>query len=827
MKKIYWLLIVSLLSSSYTWAQTGNCVESRTSEFIQNNTMKVGLRNGGDFFWDGYSSSQYNIPYVYGQPSPKTFFAAAVWMGAYDTGGNLKVAAQTYRNNGNDYWAGPLDASTGLPVQDACTNFDRIWKVKRWAIERHIADFDDNGVIDGSTDVTILQWPGRNNPQFSAQMGFSLPANEDFAPFFDRNNNGNYEPLLGDFPVYDHGNGTAISEEILWSVFNDNGNLHTQSNGQALKVEVHQTAYLFSCSNNPIINQTLFMSHKVINKSSTPLVDFRFGHWADHNLGCLYDDYVGTLASKNTIYSYNQDFFDDTLCGTILGYGTSPPVQAMTFLNQNLYKSIFHINNNGPTGDPTSTIGYYRLLDGKFMNGTPLTYGGDGYDPNSTAVTDYVFPDHPNDFNGWSMASEALSGLDIRMIGSIAKDTLQVGESWTVDVSFSYHRDLDSNSYSQVSVMSQELDVIQQYYDNNFNTLTCNTPVSCVTNCVFPGDANNNGIANDFDILTMGLQYGNSAAVRTTIGDNWLPYNPPTPATNAYEDADGNGPINQADFDANTTNFQLTHPLYTGAAEGDNSVGSDLFFERHYPTNNLPFFPPYDTIVHLNKLAVLDVEFGSANQSITDLHAVTFRISYDDAVLESVPQAFGVGMNRLESGWINADSAGTYTRRLEETGKIHYVTTRLDQTNITGSGNLGRLIFKVKNTAPVNAALMNTQVCFEDFKAIKADGSVINLGAQCATILYRDTLFTSIHKVAANSPTVQVYPNPANQLLTVEMEETARSILLYNSMGILVHQIQNPERLQVIERQSWPTGLYTVVIEFEDGQKAVRKLIWR
>lgn len=829
------LLAAMFIASCYSKdTQAQNCVESTAQEYIQNSDMKIMFRNAGDMFWDG-TQAQYAVPYVYNQANQvHATFAAGTWMGGYDSGGNLLLSAQTYRSNGNDYWAGPLDALTGTAL--GCTDFDRIWKVQRWAVEEHLADYNDNGIIDGPTNISLLKWPGRGNPHFAAQMGFSLPVNQELAPFYDINSDGIYDPLDGDYPVFEHGNQNAIAEEVLWSVFNDNGGLHTQTNGSPLKVEVQQTAYLFSCSNDPLLNKTLFVKHKVINRSALPVYGFYYGVWSDFDLGCSHDDYVGTIPSKNTIYAYNQDGYDDNPCGLAgqSGYGANPPVQAVTILNHPLAHSIYHTNSSSsPTGDPISAIGYYNLLSGKFANGTPLTVGGTGYnpaDPNAV-LTNYMFPDNPNDPLGWSMVTENLTGLDQRILGSAFKDTLLPGETFVVDLAYSYHRDMDSSHLQNVNLMYQQIDMVQQYYDDNFNLIACAQPAYCTSNCVYPGDANNNGVDNDFDILEMGLKYNGSATARTQIGDHWMPHTPPTPITNAYVDANGDNTVDTLDLIVNKDNWQETHSLYTGAVEGFNTVGTDLFFERFYQTSPLHIYPRTDTIVELNGYAILDVNFGDALQYITDLHGVTFRVNYDETVLnlQETPlyPIVGLGKTELTNGWLDDDGAAVHSRMTLEEGRVHYVGTRLNQVNYTSGGNIGRLIFKVDPNTPMNASTMSTQVCFEDFKAIRADGTTISIGAQCATISYRDQNYNSIQTIQAVAPAISLYPNPINYQLNIDLgEERATSIQLFNVLGMEVRSLKDVSGIVEIQKNKLAQGVYTVVVHFENGTHSSHKVMF-
>jgi hypothetical protein len=828
------ILAAILVASCYSNVIKGqNCVESIAQEYIQNSDMKIMIRNAGDMFWDGIQA-QYAVPYTYSQnPQVHAAFAVGTWMGGYDTGGNLLLAAQTYRSNGNDYWAGPLDPATGEASR--CDDFDKIWKVERWAVEQHIADYNDNGIIDGPTNLSILEWPGRNNPNFAAQMGFSLPANQDLAPFYDRNSDGIYNHFDGDYPVFEHGNVNAIAEEVLWSVFNDHGNLHTQTGGLPLKVEVQQTAYLFSCSNDPLLNKTLFVKHKVISRSALPVYDYYYGVWADFDMGCSNDDYVGTIPSKNTMYAYNADNHDDNPCGTMgqAGYGVNPPVQAMTILNHSLANSIYHTNSSSsPTGDPASAIQYYRLLSGVFPNNTPLTTGGTGYNPNdpNAVSTNYMFPDNPNDPSGWSMYTEGLSGLDQRVLGTIHKDSLLPGEVFTVDLAYSYHRDLDSSHIQNVNLMYQEVDIIQQYYDNNFNLIACAQPSYCTANCVYPGDANNNGIDNDFDILEMGLKYGASAIARTQIGDHWMPHTPPSPITNAYVDANGDNVIDALDLMVNKDNWQETHSLYTGAVEGFNTLGTDLTFERFYVNSGLPVFPITDTIVELDGYVVLDVNFADTLQHIADVHGVTFRVNYDESVLildqRSTP-ILGLGNTALANGWLDEDGAAVHSRMTIEDGRVHYVGTRLNQVNYTGGGNMGRLIFKVDPNTPINASTLSTQVCFEDFKAIRADGSTISIGAECATILYQDPNYTSISSIQTMAPAISIYPNPTNYQLNIDLgAERAKSIQLFNVLGMEVQSLENASGIVEIQKGKLAQGVYTVVVHFENGTHSSHKVLF-
>ena len=454
----------------------GQCTQPQAIEYLHGNDVRAAFRNAGDMFWDGVEA-QYQVPYTQGQPSISSIFAGALWLGAYDQGGNLLIAAQTYRTAGSDYWSGPLDTAA-QPID--CSGFDKIWQVKGTVVTALLADYNDNGVIDNPIDTSLLLWPGRGNAYSFAINGVQLP-DQDLAPFFDRNFDGIYNPYQGDYPVADPNHTDVIADDMLWMVFNDNGNIHSQSFGLPLKIEVQLTAYAFYCTGDDLINQSIFTRHKIINKNSQNLHNLKIGLWTDFDLGCPSDDYIGTIPNLNTIYAYNQDNNDDTLCSFagIDGYGANPPVQAITLLNHSLTSSSYYVNSGStPMADPSAALSYYRHLDGLLANGTPLTYGGNAYDPSSSNTTPFVFPDNPNSSTGWSMVSAALSGLDQRAIAATTVDTLLSNTSAELFAAYSYHRDIDSNNLQNINLMYQQIPVLQSFYNNGYENSLCSHTVS-------------------------------------------------------------------------------------------------------------------------------------------------------------------------------------------------------------------------------------------------------------------------------------------------------------------------------------------------------------
>src|ERR1700743_1076390 len=102
------------------------CLPATAAVDLDINNVRARLMTGGDMWWDiGEGVAAYEIPKGSGKSSQ---FAASCWIGGFDKQGQLKVAAQTYRQDGNDYWPGALDHN-GKITGDTCKLWDKQWKV--------------------------------------------------------------------------------------------------------------------------------------------------------------------------------------------------------------------------------------------------------------------------------------------------------------------------------------------------------------------------------------------------------------------------------------------------------------------------------------------------------------------------------------------------------------------------------------------------------------------------------------------------------------------------------------------------------------------------
>lgn len=476
------LLITLSLLFSINSDINAQCPQGNAQTELEANNVRARLQIGGDFWWDSNDGGYFVPKPEEGAPEVSAIFSGGLWMGGFDPGGNLKLSAQTYgSNNGSsDYWPGPLNEQ-GEALVDQCINFDRFWQIGVQEVNQHIADFEEDGLIDGAVPFVLMGWPGVGNPQFFDYNGFELPFSDSgLAPFIDRNNNGIYEPLEGDYPDI------KGADQAIWWVFNDAGNIHTQSDGDQIKMETQVMAYSYS-SSDETINSTTFYDLRFIHRASESLEDAYVGLWIDFDLGCFSDDMVGCDPENNLAYVYNADALDGVNscndCQGVYTYCEDIPILGVKILeglktlengqltDQGMSSFMsYHVQGDDPIPFEAislfeNPIGYYNLLNGIWANGIPMTYGGNGYNLNSTFVTKFAFPDAPDDPNGWSMCTESFTGADVSTVISSGPVTFQPGSVNSMCFAVIYADDI-AYPCPSLNPFSTAVETIENFYTN-------------------------------------------------------------------------------------------------------------------------------------------------------------------------------------------------------------------------------------------------------------------------------------------------------------------------------------------------------------------------
>jgi len=473
------------------------CSPAQSSAELAVNNVRTIIYSGSDMWWDlfGGGNAWYLVPKVEDRTKgANSNFAGNVWFGGLDVGGQLKIAAQTYRQSGVDFWTGPLSTIDASTTADVCQKYDKIFKLTRTEV--------DNFVLSGGPVTTnIKEWPGNGD--------ISLNHDPNLAPYVDVDGSGSYEPEAGDYPFYDVYNtgdkdnlgvckARVFGDETLWWVYNDNGSNHVSTGGKAIGMEIRAQAFAFKTTDE--INNMTFYNYQLINRSSFALLNTYMTVWTDADLGYYKDDYIGCDVQRGLGYIYNGDNIDESVAGTP-GYGIYIPALGCDFFQgpintlngvdddhdgsideqgeQMGMTKFLYFNNSFPgvplqQTDPQNATQYYQYMTGFWRDGTPFTCGGNGY--GGSVPTDFVYP--ANTFptgpcGNWSEGA-ATSGLpnDRRFMQSSGPFTLQPGAVNFITVGLPWARTTSTDPTASIPLLKIADDKAQALFDNCFRVLS-------------------------------------------------------------------------------------------------------------------------------------------------------------------------------------------------------------------------------------------------------------------------------------------------------------------------------------------------------------------
>jgi len=428
--------------TSSTNSLLAGCVEPNDANYIEFNNVRALIYTGGDMFWDfGTGLPAYEIPKPpKGTRGPSSMFLASLWLGGTDVNGQLRIAAQRYRGAGVDYWTGPLDTSGSASVSaETCAEWDQHFIITRQEVDEFAAWCNDKSSNPSYTiPKSLLDWPAHGDE--SKGQSYYL------APFYDANGDSYYDPQDCDYPFYElqpeeecnrsrDRNPKLFGDYTMWYIFNDKGNVHKETEGDAIGLEIQ--AQQFAFATNDEINNMTFTNYRILNRSTFTLVDTYFGTNFDSDIGDPFDDYVGCDVKRGLGYGYNGPAVDGS--GGPGHYGENPPAIGVDFFEGpfqdpdgldnpkdsacNAYingsinglnfgdgeldnerwgmrRLVYYCNpgiggcQGATQGDPVTAVHYYNYLRGYWKDNTRMRYGGNGHVSNCTSCeyADFMFP---------------------------------------------------------------------------------------------------------------------------------------------------------------------------------------------------------------------------------------------------------------------------------------------------------------------------------------------------------------------------------------------------------------------------------------------------
>ena len=839
MKKILTLLNVFFIA----FITVGQTFDFET---LENNNISATFNTSGSQFWDLDSGiAQFEAPIGSGITS---IHASSLWIGGRDVSNQLHLAGTRYNQIGYDFSVGPISNAQQTTAFEE--RYNRIYKVSCSQINTFIsfqaciASTDcDEGIYfpNYSVPEDILEWPAHGD----------TTEGEDFylAPFVDVNNDGVYNPLSdGDYPKI---KGT----EMLFFILNDN-RIHTETGAEKLEVEIHVSAYTYDDgTNTEVLDNTLFVNYKIFNRSNFTYTNTYLGTWTDFDIGGPMDDYVGSFPNLSAYYGYNGDDYDEGSSGA-LGYEDKLAAQGVVILggpfkdadgednapelpqdfnginygdlivdNERLgASSIMHFNNSGGlTGDPQTGEEYYNYLTGKWKDGSSLLHGGNGHSsscisPFSCNPARYMFPGEHDTANlstgfpeiSWSEESVPNVQGDRRAIASAGPFTFYPGASHDFDIAYVFAQNDSAGQSATLAVakLKQAIESLPSLENMENNNPQCQ-------DLVWPGDANNDGLANVFDIFPLGYAYSESGPTRADATSNWIGQEAndwtgtfANGLNHKYADCDGNGDIDALDVLPIALNYGLSHSKgeqLNEATEAD----PELYFETNIDTT------------FTGTTLQIPIHLGTSGTPANDVYGIAFTLNFDPSLIDT-----NVANISFTDSWLGVEGNDLLTlqQKFISEGQIHVGMVRNNLVNQSNHGLIATLEIATSDDliGKMEDVVAELVLSFSDVKMVSANEMENPVNLVDKTIFIVDAPASS--QLLKEQELVWIYPVPASDVIYIKSNQHIQSFTIKDITGKNIQMEKNISN-SILDVSSLPSGIYLLELQLENELSIMKRFV--
>ncbi|MEM1322694.1 MAG: Ig-like domain-containing protein [Bacteroidota bacterium] len=336
-----------------------------------------------------------------------------------------------------------------------------------------------------------------------------------------------------------------------------------------------------------------------------------------------------------------------------------------------------------------------------------------------------------------------------------------------------------------------------------------NIDTFCISDCVWPGDANRDGVVDVVDLLPIGYSVGEMGASRQNADVNWYgqfatDWNSTITASRVdlkNVDTDGDGTITSADTAAIGQSYGNTHNLTAGSSIVNNTL--PLFF---VPQNPGPASP--------GDLVLIDVILGNESNPAVDISGLTFALNFNSAIVK--PGTFKIKFN--PGSWLAYNSPTLDMTKLPFDGRAEAGISRTSAKSASGYGIIGTVEFVVEDiidglkirdtsTLRIKPSMPNIMNGDGNFEKLSVHDLVINLARPSAV-------------APIDEKQLLTFPNPTADVMNVYVngENEIRELSVYTLTGQEVfYSGRLYSKQTTINMAEWNNGLYLLSAVTDEG----------
>lgn len=335
---------------------------------------------------------------------------------------------------------------------------------------------------------------------------------------------------------------------------------------------------------------------------------------------------------------------------------------------------------------------------------------------------------------------------------------------------------------------------------------------------VWPGDANNDLVANYYDLLNIGVGFGSAGFARDSISNLWIAHNSIdwgaliNSVDTKHSDCNGDGIINYNDTTAISINYGSTH-LKT------NNVNASTNSELYFISNKSSVAPG----------ASLDFELwtGTSANPLAAIYGIASDINIgSNSLLETDSTKISFANNWLGNLSTEEILLQNYNKT---TGDLKFGLTKITHSNSVGYGKIADIYLKTKASI---SALDSFELNILNSKIVDASGNDIAI-TNVPLKIYIDPAL-SVSEDLSNAFNLSIFPNPFSNETSISYslkENSKVKIEAYNILGekiaILIDAKQTVGSYKYSfspKQLGFSNGIYLIKISINENN-LLRKII--
>jgi hypothetical protein len=323
---------------------------------------------------------------------------------------------------------------------------------------------------------------------------------------------------------------------------------------------------------------------------------------------------------------------------------------------------------------------------------------------------------------------------------------------------------------------------------------------------VWPGDAGYDTIANNFDLLKIGIAYNETGTIRPNASLNWV--GQPCPDWNRiftdttdikHADCDGSGIVDMNDTLAVSLNYNSWHAA-NQKINTLQSVGLPLYIDM-----------PYTQVVP-GQTVTIPIKLGTAFTTATNVYGIAFTVTYQQSKIAPGSMSFS-----YNNSWLIANNTGFgFAKNFFTQGETDFAITRINHTNATDTGEIASITLTIDPNA--SGAL---KMFITDIKLIDANENEIDVQTMSGSM----TILGISEYGSATA--VNVFPNPSSGQFILDDAAIGNGaqLYVYDALGNTVQALTITQQNQLIDISQQPKGIYIIKVITQEKVYTARVVI--